>query len=74
VSGQEGMVKPEPALYQVLLDRYRLRPEEIVYIDDNPANAAAATRLGMHGLHFTDPAALRCDLMALGLLGVDPRP
>jgi 2-haloacid dehalogenase len=73
VSGQERMIKPDPRLYQVLLDRYALRPEDIVYIDDNPANAEAATRLGMHGLHFTGPAALRADLAALGLLREPPR-
>jgi 2-haloacid dehalogenase len=72
VSGQEGRVKPDPLIYQVLLDRYGLDADHLVYIDDNPANAAAATRLGMHGLHFTDPPTLRTDLAALGLLDAPP--
>jgi len=69
VSGREGVVKPDPRLYGVLLDRYGLDPDAVVYIDDNAANAMAATRLGLHGLHFTDPASLRTDLVGLGLLG-----
>jgi 2-haloacid dehalogenase len=68
VSGQEKLVKPDPQIYRVLVERHGLRPEEIVYIDDNPRNAAAATALGMHGIHFTGPAALRRELTALGLL------
>jgi 2-haloacid dehalogenase len=67
VSGREGLVKPDPRLYGVLLDRYRLRAADVVYIDDNAANAAAATQIGMHGLRFTDAATLRRDLATLGL-------
>ena len=42
-----------------------------MYIDDNPENAAAATALGMHGIHFTSPDAFRTELIRLGLLGDD---
>ena len=42
VSGQEKLIKPDPRIYQLLVDRHGLRPEDIVYIDDNPRNAAAA--------------------------------
>ncbi|MBK1659190.1 HAD family hydrolase [Paracraurococcus ruber] len=68
VSGQEGMVKPDPAIYRLLVERHGLVPAEIVYIDDNPRNARAATELGMHGIHFTGPDALRTALEALRLL------
>ncbi|MDN3567726.1 HAD family hydrolase [Paeniroseomonas aquatica] len=68
VSGQEGLIKPDPRIYRLLVERHGLRPEEIVYIDDNPGNAAAATALGMHGIHFTGPAALQTELASLGLL------
>ena len=47
VSGAEGMVKPDPRLFQVLLDRYGLKAEECTFIDDNPDNVAAAIRMGM---------------------------
>lgn len=68
VSGRERIVKPDPAIYRLLCQRYALDPTSLVYIDDNPNNAAAASRLGMHGIHFTDPPALRRDLTSLGLL------
>ena len=68
VSGQERLVKPDPQLYRVLLERHGLMADTFVYIDDNATNAAAAGELGMHGIHFTNPAALRNKLTALGLL------
>jgi 2-haloacid dehalogenase len=67
VSGDEQLVKPDPRIYQVLLDRYRLAAEATVYLDDAPANVAAARALGMTGLRFTDPDRLRADLTRLGL-------
>jgi 2-haloacid dehalogenase len=68
VSGQERLVKPDPRLFRVLLDRYALNAAGLVYIDDNPRNAAVASELGMHGVHFTTAAALRDQLAPLGLL------
>ncbi|WP_241671567.1 HAD family hydrolase [Dankookia rubra] len=68
VSGQEKLIKPDPQIYLLLVDRHGLRPDDIVYIDDNARNAAAATALGMHGIHFTGPTALRNELISLGLL------
>jgi 2-haloacid dehalogenase len=68
VSGQERIVKPDPRIFHLLMERHGLQPDAIAYIDDNPGNAAAATALGMHGIHFTDPAALRQELAELGLL------
>ena len=53
VSAHEGLVKPEPAIYQVLLERYGLVPEESLFIDDNKLNVEAAKALGIHGIHFT---------------------
>jgi 2-haloacid dehalogenase len=69
VSGEVGLIKPDPGIYRLLCERFVIAPAEAVYIDDNKRNAAAATALGMHGIHFTDPAALRRALAALGLLG-----
>ncbi len=69
VSGEERLLKPDPRIYRVLMERYGLRPEELVYVDDNVRNAEAATALGLHGIHFTGPDALRGELAALGLVG-----
>lgn len=68
VSGDEGLIKPDPRIFQLLLERYGLRADDAVFIDDNPANARAASALGIHGIHFQSPDALRRDLSAVGLL------
>lgn len=68
VSGRERLVKPDPAIFRLLCERHELSPEALVFIDDNPKNAAAAAALGMEGIHFTSPEVLRTDLTRLGLL------
>ena len=68
VSGAEGCMKPDARIFRILLDRYGLVAQDIVFVDDNPGNAAAATALGMHGIHFRSPATLRDELATLGLL------
>ena len=68
VSGEEGVIKPDPKIFRILLERYRIAPDETVFIDDDPGNAAAAALLGIHGIHFQSPAQLRRELEALELL------
>ena len=68
VSGEEGVMKPDPRIFRILLERYRITPEEAVLIDDDPRNPAVAAALGMHGIHFRSPELLRSELRALGLL------
>ena len=68
VSGEERMIKPDPAIFRLLLDRFGLDPGATVYIDDSPANVAAADRLGFDAVRFTSPAQLRRGLEARGLL------
>lgn len=68
VSGRERLIKPDRRIYRLLLERYAIPAPEAVYIDDNPRNAEAAAALGMRGIHFTDPPALRRELEALALL------
>ncbi len=52
VSGEEHLLKPDPRIYRVLLNRYHLNPAECLFIDDNPQNVAAAKHIGMWGLTF----------------------
>lgn len=68
VSGEEGLVKPEAAFYRRLLDRHGLEAERCLFIDDLPANIAAARNLGFRTHPFTTPEALASDLESLGLL------
>ena len=62
VSGAEGLVKPDPRLFQVLLDRYGLKAEECTFVDDNPDNVAAAKGMGMQGILFINAETLRKEL------------
>ncbi len=53
VSGEEEIVKPDPALYRILLERYGLKAEESLFIDDNAANIETARQLGFQVVHLT---------------------
>jgi len=67
VSGYEKLLKPDHAIYRVLMSRYNVNPAESVYIDDNKANAEAAAELGFHAIHFQSAEHLRLELRSLGL-------
>ena len=69
VSGDEKLTKPDTAIYRLALDRFGLSADQTVFVDDVPANVAAAASIGMTALHFTGEPALRRDLIDLGLLG-----
>ena len=69
VSCEEGVVKPEPEIYRRLLGRYGLDPAQTLFIDDRPANIAAAAALGIRGQLFDHSApAATCDLLRRSLL------
>jgi 2-haloacid dehalogenase len=56
VSGEVGMVKPDPRIYEIAIERFAIDPHRAVYIDDVPVNAEATVRFGIHGIHFTSAA------------------
>jgi 2-haloacid dehalogenase len=66
ISGDEKVIKPDPAIYQILLDRQGLNANDCVFIDDSSANVAAAAALGFHALLFTSPRQFAEDLRRLG--------
>ena len=68
VSGEEKLLKPDPALYYRALDRFGLRPGEALLVDDREINVAGALAIGMHGHLFADAAGLRARLEAERLL------
>ena len=68
VSGRERLVKPDPRIYRLLVERFEIDPAAAVYVDDNRRNAEAASALGLHGIHFTTPPALAAELRDVGLL------
>jgi 2-haloacid dehalogenase len=69
VSGTERVVKPDPAIYRLLLDRFRLAAADCLFIDDMAANVAAARGVGMHGHHFQHPGGLAEELKRHGFSG-----
>lgn len=54
ISALEHVIKPEKEIYEVLMHRYDVVPEESVFIDDLEKNIDAARQLGFHTVHFTD--------------------
>lgn len=68
VSGEEKVLKPDPAIYRLALDRFGLAEGEGLFIDDSLPNVEAARANGFHAHHFTDAPALRAELVGCGLL------
>ncbi|UPT69582.1 MAG: HAD family phosphatase [Flavobacterium sp. JAD_PAG50586_2] len=64
VSGVEKLIKPDKRIYQLLLDRYDLKAEESIFIDDNIHNVEAAREIGFYAIHFENAAQLEADLSA----------
>ena len=53
-SAREGVIKPEPAIYELAARRFGARPDELVFLDDHLPNVQAARALGWNALHFSD--------------------
>lgn len=68
VSGEVGLVKPDPAIFRLAARRFGLEPVRTVFVDDSEANVAAAAAEGFDALLFTDAATLRVELAARGLV------
>ncbi len=64
-SGEEGIVKPDPAIYELALARLGVEPGEAIFVDDSPGHVEAARAIGLHGIHFTTASALADELSAL---------
>jgi 2-haloacid dehalogenase len=67
VSGEVGVAKPDPRVFALLTDRYGLRPERTVFVDDSAVNVAAGTAAGFDAVLFTTADALRASLVARGV-------
>jgi 2-haloacid dehalogenase len=68
VSGREGLIKPDPAIFQLLASRFGIEASRSVFIDDSIKNVEAARRLGFHAIHFRHAHQLRHDLSNLGVM------
>lgn len=56
------LIKPDTAIYRYLCDKFRLKPEECVFIDDRPENIDGAEKIGMRGICFQDYVKAKKDL------------
>ena len=65
ISWQEKVLKPDARIYNILFDRYGLKPEECVFLDDTSENIDGAVAVGMQGIVFKDYAQGRAELEAL---------
>ncbi|MEA3375409.1 MAG: HAD family phosphatase [Chloroflexota bacterium] len=72
ISGEEGLVKPAPQMYQRTLERLGVAPREAVFVDDMRSNVEAARRVGLHATRFRGLAPLRVWLRDLGVPVPDP--
>jgi epoxide hydrolase-like predicted phosphatase len=67
ISAEVGVTKPDPRIYRIALGRLEVQPYEAVFIDDFAENLEGAQAVGLHTIHFMDPAQARADLeKALG--------
>ena len=74
-SADEGVRKPDPRIYQLVLDRLSLTPAEVLFVDDSEENIEAARTLGIRGVHFVSTEGVIAELQALLRLaeGIEPR-
>ena len=67
LSYQDKVIKPMPEIYQLLIDRYQLVPEECVFMDDTLRNLEGAEKFGIHTIHFKNQAQAIEELRKLGV-------
>lgn len=67
VSGTEKMKKPDPRIWEILLDRYKISAQESVFIDDNPANIIVAKNLGFEVILIENNTNLETKLLEKGV-------
>jgi len=64
-SDEEGMIKPDAAFYQLMLERLNVTAEHAVFIDDKEKNVIAARELGMAVIHFRDREQMMNELVTI---------
>ncbi len=67
VSGEVKLIKPDPRIFQTLLERLGCRADECIFIDDNATNVQAARALGFHAIRFMSAEQLAADLQSVGV-------
>lgn len=65
LSGDVGMVKPNPAIFRLMAERLNVEPRECIMIDDIEENCSGADAAGMHAIQYVTNAQIRRDLAAM---------
>ena len=62
ISGQENLIKPNIAIYNLAVERFNLNPSETVFIDDKIENIISAKKIGFNTIHLEDPSSIKKDI------------
>ncbi len=65
ISAEEGVMKPDPRIFEIALARAGVLPEEAVFVDDFAANVEGARRVGLRAIHFRSTAQALAELARL---------
>jgi putative hydrolase of the HAD superfamily len=65
ISAEVGLVKPDPRIYLLALERLGVEAGQAVFVDDFKRNVEGARAVGLHGIHFQSPQQMRLDLEQL---------
>jgi 2-haloacid dehalogenase len=68
VSGEVKLIKPDPAIFHLLLQRIHREPRECLLVDDSVKNIETAQKMGFATHHFTSPSLLKMELQKMGIL------
>jgi 2-haloacid dehalogenase len=70
VSGAEKLIKPDPAIYHLAIDRFGIDPASALFIDDRADNIESAIACGLQGHVFRDAPTLYADLASKGVIDI----
>ncbi|MDB5175687.1 MAG: HAD-superfamily hydrolase, subfamily variant 3 [Candidatus Saccharibacteria bacterium] len=59
ISSEVGLIKPEPAVFEHIMQKLNVQPQECIFTDDNPKHTDAAVKLGIHGIVYTSVPELK---------------
>ena len=62
ISGEDKLIKPDVAIYQLAIKRFELDPQKSVFIDDKLENIEAAKKLNFNTIHLVDPKTIEADI------------
>ena len=62
ISGEDKLMKPSAAIYELAINRFKLIPNETVFIDDKLENIEAAKNLKLQTIHLVDPNKIELEI------------